>query len=65
MLINDGEALDDDVNVCNYKAGHENNPIFLFDKCLIEKQSYAAPNKSKSRAKTSKAVLIKFSCALL
>ena len=30
LLISGGESLEDNTNVCNYSAGTDTNPIFLF-----------------------------------
>nr|CAB3265454.1 RB1-inducible coiled-coil protein 1 [Phallusia mammillata] len=37
MLINGGQALEDDAKVCTYAAGTETNPIYVFDKSSIER----------------------------
>jgi len=39
MLINGGQALEDDEKVHVYSAGTETNPIYVFDKSAIENLS--------------------------
>ncbi|XP_069193835.1 RB1-inducible coiled-coil protein 1 isoform X1 [Procambarus clarkii] len=43
LLISGGEALDPDQRVCQYSAGTDTNPIFLFSKTTIEKQNPPVP----------------------
>lgn len=39
LLINGGECLDPVSRVCSYSAGTDTNPIFLFNKSVIESQT--------------------------
>jgi len=43
LLVSGGECLDSASRVCNYHAGTDTNPIFLFNKMHIEGSS---PNVS-------------------
>ncbi|XP_076053799.1 autophagy-related 17 isoform X3 [Oratosquilla oratoria] len=43
LLISGGEALDHDARVCQYSAGTDTNPIFLFSKLTLEGQTPAPP----------------------
>ncbi|XP_076804307.1 uncharacterized protein LOC143448435 isoform X1 [Clavelina lepadiformis] len=45
MLINGGQALDDNTKVYTYAAGTETNPIYVFDKAMIE-GSYVSPKSN-------------------
>ncbi|KAK7069828.1 Autophagy-related protein 11, partial [Halocaridina rubra] len=44
LLISGGEALDDNLRVCQYSAGTDTNPIFLFSKSTIEGQIPPSPS---------------------
>ncbi|XP_068228950.1 RB1-inducible coiled-coil protein 1-like isoform X2 [Palaemon carinicauda] len=44
LLISGGEALDPDLRVCQYSAGTDTNPIFLFSKSTIEGQDPPSPS---------------------
>ncbi|KAJ8961272.1 hypothetical protein NQ318_008957 [Aromia moschata] len=39
LLISGGECLDPNKRVCSYSAGTDTNPIFLFNKALIEEKT--------------------------
>ncbi|XP_063236188.1 RB1-inducible coiled-coil protein 1 [Bacillus rossius redtenbacheri] len=36
LLVSGGQTLEPSARVCNYSAGTDTNPIFLFSKCTIE-----------------------------
>ncbi|XP_063594910.1 RB1-inducible coiled-coil protein 1-like [Penaeus indicus] len=44
LLISGGEALDPSLRVCQYSAGTDTNPIFLFSKSTIEGQNPPSPS---------------------
>ncbi|XP_071549123.1 RB1-inducible coiled-coil protein 1 isoform X2 [Panulirus ornatus] len=44
LLISGGEALDPNLRVCQYSAGTDTNPIFLFSKTTIEGQVPPSPS---------------------
>ncbi|KAG7153514.1 RB1-inducible coiled-coil protein 1-like, partial [Homarus americanus] len=44
LLISGGEALDPNQRVCQYSAGTDTNPIFLFSKTTIEGQTPPSPS---------------------
>ncbi|KAK8720042.1 hypothetical protein OTU49_017505 [Cherax quadricarinatus] len=44
LLISGGEALDPNLRVCQYSAGTDTNPIFLFSKTTIEGQDPPPPS---------------------
>lgn len=44
LLISGGEALDPNLRVCQYSAGTDTNPIFLFSKTTIEGQDPPSPS---------------------
>lgn len=44
LLISGGEALDPKLRVCQYSAGTDTNPIFLFSKSTIEGQTPPSPS---------------------
>ena len=53
MLITHGKALCDDERVCDYGAGTETNPVYLFDKACIERempQTKSVPRDSNGKA---------------
>lgn len=37
LLISGGECLEDNAKVCNYPAGTDTNPIYLFNKLFLER----------------------------
>ena len=49
LLVSGGECLDPGSRVCNYAAGTDTNPIFLFNKSNIE----SSPTSSGQTAPSS------------
>lgn len=44
MLVSDGHALMADDRICNFPTGTETNPVYLFDKSVIESPDASIEN---------------------
>lgn len=43
LLVSGGEVLQDTQRVCNYSAGTDTNPIYMFSKSVLDARNQPAP----------------------